>query len=245
MSLAGGAQAEDKSQSAGRQARLVRVRDDGGIEQGRGFQGVFRQEIGADQHCLCSESSPYIYEDREKARGFVQKEQAEAARDLAASAVTSDVAEGLSWYRKAVALDPDNMTGRIGLGDAAMAGGKLQEAGDAFRHYIHLARQIRSENGVYVGLNRLGQVQVAQGDLPSALTSYRDSLAISTGWRNPIPATHGSAICRCRRKIGDVQVAQGDLAGAVKSYRDSLAITERLAKSDPGNAGWQRDLCRV
>jgi hypothetical protein len=43
-------------------------------------------------------------------------------------------------------------------------------------------------------------------------------------------------------KVGDLQVAQGDLAGALKSYRDSLAIAERLAKSDPGNAGWQRDL---
>ena len=39
-----------------------------------------------------------------------------------------------------------------------------------------------------------------------------------------------------------MQVAQGDLAGALKSYRDSLAIIERLAQSDPGNAGWQRDL---
>ena len=39
-----------------------------------------------------------------------------------------------------------------------------------------------------------------------------------------------------------MQVAQGDLAGALKSYRDSLAIKERLAQSDPGNAGWQRDL---
>jgi hypothetical protein len=37
-------------------------------------------------------------------------------------------------------------------------------------------------------------------------------------------------------------VAQGDLAGALKSYRDSLAIAERLAQSDPGNAGRQRDL---
>ena len=43
-------------------------------------------------------------------------------------------------------------------------------------------------------------------------------------------------------KVGDVQVAQGDLAGALKSYRDGLAISDRLAKSDPGNAGWQRDL---
>ena len=39
-----------------------------------------------------------------------------------------------------------------------------------------------------------------------------------------------------------MQVAQGDLAGALKSYRDSVAIGERLAKSDPGNAGWQREL---
>jgi hypothetical protein len=39
-----------------------------------------------------------------------------------------------------------------------------------------------------------------------------------------------------------VQEAQGDLKAALKSYSDDLAITERLAKSDPGNAGWQRDL---
>ena len=39
-----------------------------------------------------------------------------------------------------------------------------------------------------------------------------------------------------------MQVAQGDLAGALKSYQRRLAISDRLAKSDPGNAGWQRDL---
>ena len=44
------------------------------------------------------------------------------------------------------------------------------------------------------------------------------------------------------QKVGDVQVAQGDLAGALNSYRDGLAIRERPAQSDPGNAGWQRDL---
>jgi Tetratricopeptide repeat len=43
-------------------------------------------------------------------------------------------------------------------------------------------------------------------------------------------------------KIGEVQMAQGDLKAAVKSYSEALAIRERLAKSDPGNADWQRDL---
>jgi hypothetical protein len=43
-------------------------------------------------------------------------------------------------------------------------------------------------------------------------------------------------------KVGEVLVAQGNLADALKSYRDGLAIADRLAKADPGNAGWQRDL---
>ena len=37
-------------------------------------------------------------------------------------------------------------------------------------------------------------------------------------------------------------VAQGNLPEALKSYHDSLAIADRLAKADPNNAGWQRDL---
>jgi hypothetical protein len=43
-------------------------------------------------------------------------------------------------------------------------------------------------------------------------------------------------------EIGDVLLAQGNLTDALKSYRDDLAIRERLAKADPTNAGWQRDL---
>jgi len=39
-----------------------------------------------------------------------------------------------------------------------------------------------------------------------------------------------------------VLVAQGNLPEALKSFRDGLAIADRLAKADPGNAGWQRDL---
>ena len=31
----------------------------------------------------------------------------------------------------------------------------------------------------------------------------------------------------------------------LKSYRDGLAIREKLAKQDPGNAGWQRDIAWV
>ena len=43
-------------------------------------------------------------------------------------------------------------------------------------------------------------------------------------------------------RIGDVQVAQGNLSAALTSYQASLAIMDRLAKSDPSNAGWRSDL---
>jgi hypothetical protein len=43
-------------------------------------------------------------------------------------------------------------------------------------------------------------------------------------------------------RLADIKVQRGDLPGALKSCHDSLAIRERLAKADPGNAGWQRDL---
>jgi tetratricopeptide (TPR) repeat protein len=185
-----------------------------------------------------------IYEDREKSRAAAQKEQAEAARNLAASAVTNNVAEGLLWYRKAVALDPDDMEGLLGLGDAAMTGGTLQEAENVFGRFIEMARRTGDDREVSVGLNRLGDVQVAQGDLAGALKSYRDSLAIADRLARSDPGNAGwqRDLSVSFNKVGDVQVAQGDLAGALKSYRDSLAIRERLAQADPGNAGWQRDL---
>ena len=37
-------------------------------------------------------------------------------------------------------------------------------------------------------------------------------------------------------------VAQRHLPQALKSFRDGLAIADSLAKADPGNAGWLRDL---
>jgi tetratricopeptide (TPR) repeat protein len=45
-----------------------------------------------------------------------------------------------------------------------------------------------------------------------------------------------------RLGLGDVQVQRGDLRAARREYEIAGAIAERLAKSDPDNAGWQRDL---
>jgi hypothetical protein len=49
-------------------------------------------------------------------------------------------------------------------------------------------------------------------------------------------------ICRQLSRVGDVLMAQGNLAEALKSYQDGLAVADRLAKSDPEDAGRQRDV---
>jgi len=49
VSFPSGAQAENKPHGAGRKVSLIRVRNDGWIEQGSGFQRVFGEEIGPDQ----------------------------------------------------------------------------------------------------------------------------------------------------------------------------------------------------
>ena len=52
----------------------------------------------------------------------------------------------------------------------------------------------------------------------------------------------GTAVSVSQMKIGDVLVEQGNLPEALKAFNASLAIADQLAKADPGNAGWQRDL---
>ena len=52
MTLAGGTQAHDEPQRAGRDAVLIRVRDNRGVEQCRRLQAVLAHEVGADQQTL-------------------------------------------------------------------------------------------------------------------------------------------------------------------------------------------------
>ena len=95
-----------------------------------------------------------------------------------------------------------------------------------------------------VSYGKIGDVLAAQGNLPEALKSFRDSLAIADRLAKSNPANAGwqRDLSASYQRIGNVLVEQGNLPQAMKSFRDSLAIADRLAKSDPGNAGWQRDL---
>ena len=182
---------------------------------------------------------------RKEAEGqAARREAAAAARHLGALAELKDTKRALEAYRKATTLDPENIGGWVGLGDSAVSAGRLAEAARAFRQYLLLSKKVGDPREVSVAHDRIGDVQVALGNLSAALKNYRASLAIAerlaaadgnnASWQRDLSVSHN--------KIGDVQVAQGSLSAALDSYRASLAIAQRLAGGRWNNAGWQRDL---
>ena len=95
-----------------------------------------------------------------------------------------------------------------------------------------------------VSHNKIGEVQVAMGDLSAALTSYQASLAIADrlAKADPRNAIWQRDLAVSHIKLGDMQRTGGNLAAALTNYAAGHQIFERLAKSDPSNATWQRDL---
>ncbi len=82
-----------------------------------------------------------------------------------------------------------------------------------------------------------GQVALASLNYAEAAKRFADAA-------RTLPAGDDYAAQRVAYLIqaGDIWQTFGDLAAALASYQASLAIAERLAKADPGNAGWQDDL---
>jgi hypothetical protein len=82
----------------------------------------------------------------------------------------------------------------------------------------------------------------SKGDQEAAWAKHK-SRAPAHGYKAHIAADKDTEIIR---EVETTPANEADgaiaLAGALKSYQGGLAIRERLAKSDPGNAGWQRDL---
>jgi tetratricopeptide (TPR) repeat protein len=141
-------------------------------------------------------------------------------------------------------LTPDDVWAWVELGDLWMITGPLSCALSAYREAEGSARRAGHERDLSVSYNKLGDVLVDQGNLPEALKTFRDGLAIAERLAQADPGNAGwqRDLSVSLERVGDVLVAQGNLPEALKTFGDGLVIRERLAQSDPGNAGWQRDL---
>ncbi len=173
--------------------------------------------------------------------GGARREAASKARQLGAMLKLVDLAGALKAFRQAAECDPEGIWNWIEISRLEQIAGTI----DGARKTIDAALmiQVEDERPRAVALGILGDVLVAQGNLPEALKSYHDSLAIADRLARADPGNAGwqRDLSVFYIKVGDVLVAQGNLPEALKSYRDGLAICDRLARADPGNAGWQRD----
>jgi hypothetical protein len=77
--------------------------------------------------------------------------------------------------------------------------GSLDEAAKAFRNAAEAAQRQGDERGFSMAFIKIGDVQMAQGNLADPLKSYYDSLAIAERLSNLILAMRsGSAISQLR-----------------------------------------------
>ncbi len=155
-----------------------------------------------------------------------------------------DHAAAQATFGEITRLSPDDVWAWIDLGREWLATGPLDSALGSFRSAQAAAESSNNQRDLAVSRNWIGDVLVAQGDLPGALEAYRKSLAIAEtlAARDPgnIQWQHDLSISH--ERLGDVLEAQGDLPGALDVYRKGLAIRETLAVRDARNTQWQRGL---
>jgi tetratricopeptide (TPR) repeat protein len=101
------------------------------------------------------------------------------------------------------------------------------------REYYARAAQLDPDNveGAYGN----GRYQYEAGKLDVAQTAY-ERVVSKAGVRD------ADWVYWARNGLGDIRMSRGDLSGALENYREGSAIADSLAKSDAGNARWQRDL---
>lgn len=99
-----------------------------------------------------------------------------------------DLSKAVRYFELALAAVPGDLETAMQLGDAWIAQGSLQKAGDTFSGVIPRARELQEERFEALGAIGQGDVRMAQGDGPGALAAYEAALAIAEGLAQRDPA---------------------------------------------------------
>jgi tetratricopeptide (TPR) repeat protein len=138
---------------------------------------------------------------------------------------------------KAVAEDKEKSTVNLSK-DAAAAYRNAAAITGVFnpggaREYYAKAAQLDPDNVDGVIWN--GWYQFLAGKLDAAQAAFERVISIAS-------PSDSHWVFWARTVLGDILLQRDDLPGALRSYRNGLAVIEDLAKSNPGDTGWQRDL---
>jgi tetratricopeptide (TPR) repeat protein len=110
---------------------------------------------------------------------------------------------------------------------------EISEPGRAREYYVEAARLDPSNID---GMLQNGWFQEQAGQLDAAQAAYKRVIAEAK------PGTHDVGLVWANFGMGDIARQRGDLGAALLAYQEGESICDRLAKSDPGNAGWLSDL---
>jgi tetratricopeptide (TPR) repeat protein len=109
----------------------------------------------------------------------------------------------------------------------------VSEPGRARGYYAEAARLDPSD---VWGMFQNGWFQKEAGQLNVAQAAFSRVIAAAK------PGTDDYALLWAKFGMGDIAQQRGDLGAALATYHEAETVADRVAKSDPGNAGWQRDL---
>jgi Flp pilus assembly protein TadD len=120
-----------------------------------------------------------------------------------------DYAQALAFYREALALDPENPRGNLGMGIVLAHLGRMEEAGPFY------ARSAAASPDP-LAYNNLGTWYQQHGDLEEAERNYRRAIEIKPQF------------AQAHDNLGIVYARQGDIERAIESFRTALRL-------DPGS----------
>ena len=163
------------------------------------------------------------------------KKAAERYRGIAATAGLADPKKAREYYAKAAKLDPDNINGMLWHAYMEREAVNLAEAERAYNAVLGAGVKGKDDFELYWAGLGLGDIHVARGDLPGALSLYREASSDverlakadpgNAGWQRDLSVSYN--------KVGDVLKDQGNLPEALKAYRDSLAIASASPRPIP------------
>jgi tetratricopeptide (TPR) repeat protein len=184
------------------------------------------------------------YEAESRAAEQARHAAAQAARNVANLALLRDVSKAVSFYRKALAIEPEHAETTRLIGHALILLGDLEGAEAALSRSLSAAIVQGDAWGEMAGHLGLGEIFHRRWKLVAAHEAFMIALRLGEQWL----ATHAGdikwqfALLISQVGIGDVLVKQSDGRGALAAYRRSLTVAEMLATHDPANIEWQHHL---
>jgi tetratricopeptide (TPR) repeat protein len=109
----------------------------------------------------------------------------------------------------------------------------VSDPGRARGYYAEAARLDPTN---IAGMFQNGWFQEEAGQLDAAQVAYSHVIAAAK------PGTDDYDFIWAKFGMGDIAQQRGNLGAALATYHEAETVADRLAKSDPGNAGWQYDL---